>query len=285
MNAEAAREQQRTEWALSAPGWLTHRDRLDAAGGEMTPRILAVADPRPGDRVLDLACGIGNPSCALAERVAPSGTVLGLDLSADMIEGARTWAARRGLTNVEFRTVASEAELGVEPESFDLATCRVGLQYMPEPVAAVREVHRALRPGGRFVATTLGDPRHCMAFSISSPVIARHAPTPPPSANGGPGPVSLSDPDRLHEILVEGGFDDVCVDRFRTTIIEVADAEACWDLFEETMGPMMRNLRMMTPRQRAALRRDGVAAVAERFPTGPVRLGGEVLIATATRKG
>lgn len=283
MDAEAAREQQRIEWALSAPGWLAYRDNLDAPSGAMTPRILDAADVRPGARVLDLACGIGNPSGALAQRVGPDGHVLGLDLSAEMIDGARTWAARQGLTNVEFRVIPNEAELGVAPASMDLATCRVGLQFMPDPVAAVRAMHRALKPGGRLVATTLGSPQRCMAFTISSRVIARHAPTPPPAASGAPGPVSLSDPGRLKEILSEGGFDDVAVESFETTIIEVPGPTECWTMFEDTMGPLIHNLRSMTPEQRAALRQDGIAALAEEFPSGPVRLGGEVLIATGAK--
>lgn len=283
MDVETAREQQRQEWALSAPGWLSYRTNLDAPGGQMTPRLLAAARPRPTERVLDLACGIGNPSCALAERVTPGGQVLGLDLSPDMIENARKWAEQHDVPGVEFRVIPSEAELGVPPNSFDIATCRVGLQYMPDPVAALRAVHTALKPRGRMVATTLGSPEHCMAFRISSAVISRHAPTPPPAASGRPGPVSLSDPGHLANLFREAGFTEVEVDTFTTTIIEIDSPEACWRMFEETMGPMMRNLEQMPAQARAAMRADGIATLAREFPSGPVRLGGEVLIAAGTK--
>lgn len=282
MDAASARERQRREWALSAPGWLAYRNNLAAPSGAMTSRIMARARALPGERVLDLACGIGNPSDVLAEAVGPPGTVLGLDISPEMIEGARKWAEHNGIGNVTFRVVPNEHDLGLEPGEFDLAVCRVGLQYMPEPVAALRAVHEALRPGGRMVATTLGDQSRCMAFRISSGVIARYAP-PPAGGSAGPGPVALSEPARLHELFHEAGFTDVSVDRFETPLIEIEGAEACWAMFEQTMGPLIAMLPSLPDDRAAALRADGVAALRAEFGDGPVTLTGEVLLAAGIR--
>jgi SAM-dependent methyltransferase len=283
MDAASARERQRQEWALSAPGWLAYRNNLAAPSGLMTGRILARAEVRPGERVLDLACGIGNPSDALAEAVGPTGTVLGLDISPEMIEGARKWAEHQGVGNVVFQVVPNEHDLGLAPGELDLAVCRVGLQYMPEPVAALRAVYEALRPGGRMVATTLGDQSRCMAFRISSAVIARHMPPPPAGASAGPGPVALSEASRLRELFSEAGFADVSVDRFETTLIEIDGAEACWEMFEQTMGPLIAMLRSFPPDRAGALRADGVAALRAEFGDGPVTLTGEVLLAAGIK--
>ncbi|WP_199444321.1 class I SAM-dependent methyltransferase [Umezawaea beigongshangensis] len=282
IDADTAREQQRQEWALSAPGWSQFRDNLSAASGTMTGRLLDAVAPRPGDRALDLACGIGNPTDALAAAVGAGGSVLGLDISPEMIEGARSWARAHGVTNAEFRVVPDEGHLGLAPEEFDVAVCRVGLQYMPDPGAALRAVREALVPGGRMAATTLGDPGRCMAFRISSQVIARHVPTPdaPPS---GPGPVSLSDADRLRELFAAGGFTDVAVESFETALIEVGDAESCWLMFEHTMGPLIAMLGSMSAERARALREDGVAALRAEFGDGPVVLTGEALLASGTR--
>ncbi|MCP2167711.1 Ubiquinone/menaquinone biosynthesis C-methylase UbiE [Goodfellowiella coeruleoviolacea] len=282
VNADTARQRQRQEWALSAPGWLEFRDNLSARSGTMTARILAEAAPRPGDRVLDLACGIGNPTDALAAAVGPTGTVLGLDLSPEMIAGARQWAERAGAANVEFRVIPDERELGLPPEEFDVAVCRVGLQYMPEPDAALRAVHEALVPGGRMVATTLGDPGLCMALRISSQVIARHVP-PPDGPPSGPGPVALSDANRLRELFAGAGFTDVVVRPFETALIEIGDAVACWHMFERTMGPLIALLATMPADRARALRADGVAALRAEFGAGPVVLTGQALLTSGTK--
>lgn len=282
IDADTAREQQREEWALSAPGWAEFRDNLAAPSGTMTARLLAAVAPRPGDRALDLACGIGNPTGALAAAVTGEGSVLGLDLSREMIDGARSWARAHGVANAEFRVVPDEAHLGLPPEEFDVAVCRVGLQYMPDPGAALSAVHEALVPGGRLAATTLGNPGRCMAFRISSQVIARHVPMPaaPPS---GPGPVSLADADRLRELFVEAGFADVAVEPFETALIEVGDAEACWLMFERTMGPLIKMLATMPADRARALREDGIATLRQEFADGPVVLTGEALLASGTK--
>ena len=282
MDAETARKQQKIEWALSAPGWLAHRDELEGRGhGVMTPRLLGRLGLTRGDRVLDLACGIGNPSGEIARVVGDEGEVLGLDLSPEMIDGARRWAADRGLTNVSFEAVENEHELGVTPGSFDAACCRVGLQYLPEPAAALRSLHTALRPGGRLAVCTLGSAERCMAFTISSAVIDRYAP-PRPAAGEAPGPVSLSDAARLKELVESAGFREVSVETFETVLIETDSAVAAWELFEETMGPLMRLAESLTADRRAALHEDGVRAMRHRFPSGPVHLTGQVLLAAGT---
>ncbi|MBW4722041.1 class I SAM-dependent methyltransferase [Saccharothrix obliqua] len=278
IDADTARDQQRREWALSAPGWLVFRDNLAARSGTMTTRILAAAAPRRGDRVLDLACGVGNPTGALVAAVRPGGSVLGLDLSPEMIAGAREWAAAAGVADAEFRVVPDERRLGLSPGEFDVAVCRVGLQYMPEPAAALRAVREGLKPGGRMVATTLGDPGRCTAFRISSRVIADHVPP------DGPGPVALSDPARLRELFAEAGFADVVVERFETPLIEIDGAEACWDMFERTMGPLIALLAAMPPDRARALRVDGVAALRAEFGDGPVVLTGEALLASGVKR-
>lgn len=193
MTMEAARERQRVEWALCASAWRRHRTSFTEPGREITERMLRLAAPRAGQRVLDLACGVGNPAFDLARLVGPEGRVLGLDLSGPMVAEARTLAAELGAANVEFRTIPGEHELGVPAGGFDVATCRAGLQYMPDRRGAVRAVLAALRPGGRFVAMTLGSAERCMPFQLTNGIVSRHVPL-PTGGDDGDGPVALSSP-------------------------------------------------------------------------------------------
>lgn len=130
----------------------------------------------PGQRVIDLACGVGDPAVRLAELVGAEGFVLGLDISQPMIDRGRVEASSRGLRNLEFRAIRSELELDVQPASFDRATCRAGLMYMPDPTAALRTLLEALRPGGRCVAGSWGPPPRMPAMAIPKEIISRHEP-------------------------------------------------------------------------------------------------------------
>jgi SAM-dependent methyltransferase len=282
VNIETLRDQQRAEWTLCAPGWRHYRDNFTRPSRPINEMMLRRAQLRPGYRALDLACGVGNPSFDIAERVGPDGYVLGLDLVEAMVESARFWAEKLGMTNVEFQAIPNESELGVADDSFDVATCRAGLQYMPERLPAVRAVHRALKPGGRFVAMTLGCAERCMPLQLSGQVIAQHVPMPPPDAQA-PGPVSLSSMDELVGLLKDAGFVDITTDTFESPIFEAQDPASAWTLFTETAGPLMPLLAAMTDQQRRAMHEDAVRVFGEAFPDGPVSPTGEVLVATGTK--
>src|SRR4028119_2122825 len=107
------RDEQRDEWGAVAPGWQRNREKMAGPTSTITEKMLSLARISAGQRVLDLACGVGDPAFAIAGLVGPGGYVLGLDLSPQMIEAARELSSREGVNNVEFRTIASELELGV----------------------------------------------------------------------------------------------------------------------------------------------------------------------------
>jgi ubiquinone/menaquinone biosynthesis C-methylase UbiE len=109
----------------------------------LADRLVELVAPAPGERVLDVACGTGAVTRRLVERVTPGGQVTGLDLSEPMLD-----VARETVPGGTF--VAGDAqELPFPDASFDAATCQQGLQFVPEPLRALRELRRVLQPGGR----------------------------------------------------------------------------------------------------------------------------------------
>lgn len=120
--------------------------------GERTVERLAL---QQGARVLDVCCGSGASAIPAAIAVGPRGSVLGVDLAANLIDLARTKAAARGLRNLEFRT-GDMLELGLPAASFDAVVCVFGVFFVPDMPAAVRELWRLVRPGGRLALTTWG---------------------------------------------------------------------------------------------------------------------------------
>ena len=138
-------------WVASWPD----RERLTEA---LTPYLLEAIEARPGQRVCDIGCGGGLLAIALAGAVAPEGRVVGLDLSAPLLELAGERARQAGAPNVEFVVVdVQTGSLGHEP--FDLVVSQLGVMFFDEPLVAFGAIRTLLRPGGRFVFASLAGGR------------------------------------------------------------------------------------------------------------------------------
>jgi SAM-dependent methyltransferase len=276
------RDEQRAEWGAVAPGWQRNREKMAGPTSTITEKMLSLAGISAGQRVLDLACGVGDPAFAIAGLVGPGGYVLGLDLSPQMIEAARELSSRERVNNVEFRTIASELELGVPGESFDVATCRLGLMFMPDPVAALQEMRAALRPGGRVVASVWGAPERNPNFSVPMEIIARHADLTPQDADA-PGLFAIPNPEKLETLLREAGFVDVEAFAFETPVVKAKDAESYWYGVSNVAGPLVSILASLSEEQRRAVHEDVVEVIGGKFPDGPVEIDGEAVVAAGTR--
>ncbi|MBX3589276.1 MAG: class I SAM-dependent methyltransferase [Burkholderiaceae bacterium] len=198
---------QREQWNKDGAAWRRWNPVLDRWYGEATRQMLDLARIRPGQRVLDVAAGAGEPAVSAAERVGPSGHVLATDLSEGIVELARQVARERGLEQVETRAMDGE-KLDLPDASFDAVLCRLGLMYMPHPVTALREWRRALRAGGRVAVAVFSTPERNSWGAIPASIIRRRAQLPPP-VPGQPGPFSLGGPGVLEGMFREAGFADV----------------------------------------------------------------------------
>ncbi len=174
-----------------------------AMGQPVTDALVEYAQPAPGMNVLDLASGTGEPAISLAARVGADGHVTALDLSADLLEIAAQRARGRGFTN--FKTLQADAQsLPFPDETFDLATSRFGVMFFPDPMLALRDLHRVLRPGARACFLVWG-PFEQPYWQSMMGVVHRHigGPLLPP---GGPDPFKFSAPGSLSEVLRKAGF-------------------------------------------------------------------------------
>lgn len=169
-------------------------------------RLVDGADLRPGDRVLDVACATGIVARLAAERVAPGGSVTGLDFLPGMLEVAREASA--GL-EVPIEWVEGDAAAMPLPDgAFDVVLCQQGLQFFPDKVAALREAHRTLVGEGRIVASVWRSIDRSPAVADLQRAIETHAPE---VAGFLPMAFSLTDADELRQALRDAGFDDVSV--------------------------------------------------------------------------
>jgi SAM-dependent methyltransferase len=156
-DARLQRRVQRYGWDLAADAYARHwHGPLAGVQGE----LLTLAAPAPGEAVLDVACGAGVVAVAAARAVGPTGRVLGVDLADAMVQASRQRAQDLCLGHAAFERMDAE-QLTLPDASFDLALCALGLMYVPDSEAALRELHRVLRPGGRAVLAVWGERARC----------------------------------------------------------------------------------------------------------------------------
>ena len=174
-------------------------------------RLLDLAALQSGERVLDVACGTGLVTFRAADAVGPTGSVVGTDISEEMVRHITTAAAARGLAHVSAIRAHAEEATG-SAASFDAALCALGLMYVPDPPAALREMRRVLKPGGRLVAAVWGARRNCGWADIFPIVDARV------QSEVCPMFFQLGTGDNLGNAIAGAGFTGVHVDRLSTTL-------------------------------------------------------------------
>jgi ubiquinone/menaquinone biosynthesis C-methylase UbiE len=202
------KEAQRTDWQAAAPGWRRWYEVLEAegAGQAVSRRLVELAALGPGDTVLDVATGYGEPALTAARVVGDRGRVVATDIAAEMLAFGRERALEAGLDNVEFLEADAEA-LRFEAETFDAIVSRQGLQFLPDVRGVLTRLHSFLKRHGRLAAAVWGPP-DTVQFALAIPVIFKELELPPPSP-GRPGPFALADANALAGLVAEAGFRDV----------------------------------------------------------------------------
>jgi SAM-dependent methyltransferase len=198
----------RTEWRGAAPGWRAWVEVLEAKDGgrAVSQTLVQLAGIGPGDVVLDVAAGYGEPGLPAARAVGPGGQVVCTDLSAEMLAVGRERAAAEGLGNLQFLECDAE-ELAFAEASFDAVLSRQGLQFLPDVAGVLARLHAFLTEHGRLAAAVWGPPT-AVQFAAPVPLIRAELQLPPPPA-GIPGPFALADPGQLAELLEAAGFTNV----------------------------------------------------------------------------
>ena len=252
--------------------WVTKQEQMDAALAPVGDAAIALAAVRPGERVLDVGCGSGATSMALARLVGPRGHVTGLDVSGPMIELARKRSV--GLDNLDW-VLADAATHDFPPASTDLLFSRFGVMFFGEPVVAFANLRRALKPGGRLVFACWRllneNPWMLLPLQAVQPLVP---PMPRPGPNE-PGPFAFSDPERVTHILTRAGFVSPRYDRLEIAMVLGTDLDEAAEQ-ATSMGAANRALEGQ-PEAVMALARTAVRAALEPYlAAGRVALPGSV---------
>jgi SAM-dependent methyltransferase len=204
---------------------------------------LRVVAPAPGERALDIGCGFGDTAQQLAELVGATGSVLGVDAAPRFIETAREEAAQAGVRNARFEVL--DVETQSFGEQFDLAFSRMGTMFFANPVAALRNVRKALVPGGRLAMAVWRSKVENEGFYRGQLVTERFVSKPESydEPTCGPGPFSMGNADTTSGILVSAGFQNISLLRCDKPILIGVDLDEAVE-FVMNIGPAGEILRL-----------------------------------------
>jgi len=244
----------------------------------VSERMLDLAQLRAGQRVLDLASGCGEPALRAASRVGAQGSVLGLDIAAELIERAREKAQRQALSNVEFRVANAELPEGLPGESFDAATARWGLMGMRSPAAALAQVRRLLAPGAPFVAALWAEPDRVPWAMLPRRVLRRYRDLPALDSDA-PGVFRYAELSRIERDLAGAQFRLEHVEEMDVPVIETqtVDGILTW-IRDLVLGRLAEGL---SERERAQYELDLAGEAEQLRVDGVFRLRGVTRIVLA----
>lgn len=204
---------------------------------------LRLYPPRRGERVLDIGCGFGDATQQLAELVGPEGFAVGVDAAPRFIDAARQEAADAGVENLRFEV--ADVELTEFPDRYQMAFSRFGTMFFANPVAALRNVRKALEPGGRLVMVVwrakVENDWLYRAQTITERFVTKPEEYDEPTC--GPGPFSMANADTTSGILLSAGFGDVTLRRLDLPINLGTDVDQAIDL-AMALGPAGEILRL-----------------------------------------
>jgi SAM-dependent methyltransferase len=209
---------------------------------------LRVEPPQPGERVLDLGCGFGDTTQRIAGLVGPEGEALGLDAAARFVELATREAAEAGVANASFAV----SDLQVDPipgAPYDRAFSRMGTMFFASPVAALRNVRTALKPGGRLTMVVWRRREDNEWVHRAQQIVEGIVPRPEEydEPTCGPGPFSMANADTTSDVLLHAGWADVMLRRCDLPILMGRDLDEAIDLVM-SIGPAGEILRLQGER-------------------------------------
>ncbi|MHB1846278.1 MAG: class I SAM-dependent methyltransferase [Deltaproteobacteria bacterium] len=263
--------------------WVAEQGQRDRSLAPFGEAALRAARPAPGERVVDVGCGCGTTSLALAAAVGPRGAVLGVDVSGPMLARARETAT--GVPQLRFEQ-ADAASFAFDGTA-SLVFSRFGVMFFDDPRAAFENLRRALVPGGRLTFACWRGLAVNDWLSVPLAAVRSILPAAPqPAAPDAPGPLSLADPARLRAVLEGAGFEGLAMAAVDHAMplgdgasLESAAAEAV------TLGPTARLLAGADDATRARATAAVAAALAAHAHGGAVRLAGSAWLVTAHAPG
>ncbi|MGB8330804.1 MAG: methyltransferase domain-containing protein [Polyangiales bacterium] len=251
----------------AGPKWATAQASVDRMLGPIHDALLAACRVQPGERVIDIGYGGGTTTLGFAQRVGPTGRVLGVDISRPLFEHARSRCS--GIDHITLEC-ADAGAFRFERGWGDLMASRFGVMFFPDPVQAFANIREGLRERGRitFACWQVVERNPWITFVLRAFPDAQ-MPLPPPG--DGPGPFSLAEPSRLRQVLEQAGFSEVQLESFETTVELGETVDETLEGMSD-VGPFSRLLSEASELDRPAMLARARAFLEREYRNGPPAL-------------
>jgi SAM-dependent methyltransferase len=253
--------------------WTDRQALQDVVLAPVSALLFARTNVEPGERVIDIGCGCGSTTIELARRVAPKGSVVGLDVSVPMLARAR----ERVLPGMPVEFVEADATVyRFPPARTDLLCSRFGVMFFAQPTLSFANMRTALRSGGRLVFACWRAPEENPWLVLPLKEVYKHVPPLPEIGPEDPGPFSFANADRVHRILDQAGFSAIALEPV-DLFIDVATGRGLDGALATALevGPASRALEGQSPEAREN------AAASIRAALAPFQQGEAVPLAAA----
>jgi ubiquinone/menaquinone biosynthesis C-methylase UbiE len=281
---ENLKEAVRQEWSdeVRVGGWRKWHQKWAHQTRAATEALVEAAALQPGMRVLDLACGTGEPAITLAAAVGPSGQVIATDLVPGMLAAALENSQRAGVANVSFQPADAE-NLEFANESFDAVTCRFGLMFVPDAARALGEIRRVLKPGGGAAFVAWGPQEQNPMYLSTTAVLARFVEIAPPALDA-PDGYRFAPPGKLSRLMREAGFRDAREQCLAVPWPWPGPVEEAWESHRELRGaPLRRILEKIPPEKIPQVEAEIYAAMRAYFDGQKVNFTAALVLASGIR--
>ena len=267
-------------WNETAKYWIQYSDTIRAMFGPLTAAMIEQARIDEGQTVLDVAGGSGEPGLTIAEKVGPGGTITCTDAVAEMVEAARHEANRRGLTNVQFRQCTADS-LPFPDNTFDATVCRLGIMFVPDPTAAVHEMLRVTKPGGKLALAVWHKSEINPFCYVVTNVMARHITS--PADPDAPNAFRFAETGKLANMLTEAGAHEVEERVVRFNIKAPISAHQFWTMRSATSDTLREKLAKLSTGKRAQIADEVQQEVKEFFPHNQMNFPAQMILVTGTK--
>jgi ubiquinone/menaquinone biosynthesis C-methylase UbiE len=269
------------QWHETARYWTKHSAIIRQMFLPLTEALIQDAAIVPGQSVLDVAAGAGEPSLTIAEKVGPAGSVMCTDAIAEMVKAAETEASNRELTNIEFRQCTADS-LPFPDNSFDCAVSRLGAMFFPDPPAAFREMLRVTKSGG-VLALVVWHKSELNPFCyLVTDVMSRHV-EPAPVDLDAPGAFRFAEPGKLAAILTDAGAVEVRERVLKFDIAAPLSPAGFWQLRSVTSETLRTKLEKLSEAERARIAEEVLESVKSFFPHNQMKFPAQMLIVTGRK--
>jgi ubiquinone/menaquinone biosynthesis C-methylase UbiE len=268
-------------WETSSQYWNKHQAIIEKMFAPLSRALIEEANIRPGQAVLDVGGGSGEPSLTIAPVVGELGSVTYTDPAVGMVRAAQAEAERKGLGNIRFHQSPAE-QLPFSDSSFDVAVSRLAAMFFPDVLAGLREMLRVVKPGGQVSFLVWAGKDVNPFFSVVTEILDRFVPADVEDEDA-PAAFRFAAPGKLASLLQEAGASSVTERTLAFTIEAPITVEQFWELRTEMSDTFRKKLARLVPDQVAAIKYTVQKKVNSYFKKGVMIFPGQVLMVTGKK--